>query len=126
MQLKNLHGQLEIFLPTTALKATYLFIDHTAFKATYVEAMPPVDIMGLQPMNNFPCHPSLFLQKTPWKATNKTPYSRRELNDALQNVPARSSGALDAGPLPSIARRRVTTNHWWGSWVGVTVAAVGK
>jgi len=27
-----------------------------AFKATYVEAMPPVDIMGLQPMENFRCH----------------------------------------------------------------------
>jgi len=26
-------------------------------------AMPPVDIMGLQPMKNFPCHPPLFKKK---------------------------------------------------------------
>jgi len=72
-QSKNLHGQLEILLPTTAFKATYLFIDHTAFKAIFVEAMPPVDIMGLQTTyGQFPLSPTTLQKKNPPRGRPQT------------------------------------------------------
>jgi len=65
-----------------------------AFKATYVEAMPPVDIMGLQPMDNFPCHPPLFKKNRERPQTNRLTAgevraSTAAWNGALQNVPDR-------------------------------------